>query len=429
MKQLNNALLVLILLVGAHVPRSFTLLYLFIALNCFIAITQHCLTLPRPSCRNPAFSLSLLLICFSLLYSTMMVRYHFWSLQGRDLLDFTSSLVLPGSLFLTGLSIVRRSPKLLARCLFSYSIGALIFLIACLIKTRGFDWFGPQLDPASLFVAWGSETSMNVRSIEQNGILAISFLPIAIISFSRSRYITSLLVSLFSILALLAVYPLANGRIWIISLILSTLPLFGSATLLLLKLSRSVQPLLKYCLLAITSLTVVGTVRPLVNIAICDERFFVFTEALHRWETLFAGGRKLAFTITQCTGIPISVSMHTYVPQSLTMLHSVPLDIIASVGIFVFIPLGLCLLVALYLTSRLFFELIHCLSASTNSYTSHLVLWGFISTLLPQWLFQPLIYSDGLLYYITFLCFGALFATMTSHFNPSSSSDPFKPVS
>ena len=413
MKNVDRLLAILFVLIGAHVPKSFSLLYLAFILTIWMSLVFPVSLSILPRRRLLLFrAIQFLVLIFSCSYSLSMVHFGFWELSGRQLLDFISSLLLPNSLIWAGFYLARRDQHLLANCLLGYCLGALGFLLAALVKTWGFSWFSLHDDPASLLVAWGSERSMNVRSIEQNGILNIVLGPIALFYVSQRRAFLAFALSSLAALGLLSVLPLVNGRLWIASLLIASLPLVFR---LVLPFAKAGCSLGKGIFIAgIFSVAAAASVafRPYLNLYLCDERFAIYAGALRDWRVFISGGRGLSFTVFPCNSMtPLHVSMTEHVPGSLTMLHSVPFDIIASVGIFPFLPLSIILSVALCLTAQLFVSLCATPIARLHCNMSIFFLWAFISALVPQWLFQPLLYSDGLLYYMSFFALGALAAS------------------
>lgn len=421
MTSLTYPLLILFGLVGAHVPRSFTLMYLILGLSALMALpseSRHNIPLPLSGQRLFRI-LQLLVFLFSLSYPLAMVHYGFWDLDKRYLPDILNALLLPNALFLWGFHMACKRFRLLNACLLAYSFGGLVFLLSALIHTRGFDWFAFGFSHGSLSLPWGNHSSMNVRSVEQNGILNIVMMPVGIYALSVRRYWLSVFFLSLSFIALLAVLPLANGRLWIISILLSFWPLacrsFNSVS--------SRLTLTQYswtgpaCLISLIA-TIILSVHPRFNDFFCDERFEMYRQAVIHWKELISGGRLLAFRSLLCDGrSSVLVSLNGMPNSDVTMLHSVPLDVAASVGLLVAFPLLVVLATALVL----FFVFALCwarnqatLPTTFDSY----VFWSFLATLIPQLFFQPLIYGDGLLYYLSYAVIAALLFMISA--NPHS---------
>ena len=78
----------LVFLVGLHLPKAFTLLYLLYAVLFWQTRNAPAVA---PSRLWPLLALAV----FSVSYAWASLHYGLWSLQGRDLLDLISMLALP----------------------------------------------------------------------------------------------------------------------------------------------------------------------------------------------------------------------------------------------------------------------------------------------------------------------------------------------
>lgn len=405
MKFLTFLLAVLFSLIGAHVPKAFSLLYLALFATWLVAVfvdSKPLTPLPVNQLRLIR-SVQVLVLIFSLTYSLAMLHFGFWALKSRDMPDLVSSVLLPNGMLWWGIYLTRRNLFLLNICLFCYSIGALIFLSFALFKTSGVNWFAPRLDPASLFMPWGVQPSMNVRSVEQNGILGIVLLPLSLYSFVCHRRRVGLLFLFISLVALLGVLPLANGRLWILSILIASWPflcfILVESSLVFPALlgkvrhnSAFIAPILAFVCYLFWH----------YRSSFCDERLFLFKEAFVRWKSLFQGGRSLTYAFDLCGGAGSSILSLSNAPGArVLMLHSVPLDVLASVGLLAALPMFVFLIIATlrYLRFALYWlcrDVYKCISFQM------FYIWSFIAVLLPQWLFQPLQYGDGLLYYLSY---------------------------
>jgi len=336
------------------------------------------------------------------------------------LLDVINSLVLPSWLLWWGQRWIRVDAKRLQGWLLAYAAGALLFLVAALLKTRGLDWWLPNADPGTLFLAWGNEPSMNIRSVEQNGILAVALAPFSGWLMLHRRRREGALVLALSFVGWLAVVVL-GGRLWIPSLLLASIPLFVArvlypGALIALHNIRRFRHATPIALFGTVAAGVLASTLPThwfgtVGKLLCDERFPMYLSAFRHWPELFAGGRMLRFDYYHCDGlslIPYSAAGDSLVTSP--MLHSVLLDVMVSVGLRVALPLALAAAMSLVLSVGFVLNMINAeMSGELSSW--HLVLWSFVAVLVPQWLFQPLLYGDGLLYYLSFAVFGALVAS------------------
>ena len=413
MKSYEAILAILIALVGAHVPRAFTVLYCALGLAWFITTRID----PRPLIALSGWQtkvmhiIQILVALFSCAYPLALLHFGIWQFAGRQLLDIVNSFLLPSCLFWFGTYLARRNFKLLVKLLIAYSIGALVFLLAALFYSRGIDWYAPQSVPGALSLAWGSATSMNVRSVEQNGILSAVYLPVGIYSYFRGYKKISFALVILGFIGLAAVLPLANGRLWIPSLAIASVPstihMISIVYRFLRGASSSALKLINLSLMTIAAVFLVLSLHT-YRYQLCDERFGIYLRALSHSQDLLSGGRFLAFTSYMCDGSSFTVSLRPGSTASLSMLHSVPLDILASVGQIAFTPMLLVLITALYFYLSLALSIVKQVFAARFISVYCQLFWSFSAALLVQWLFQPLIYGDNLLYMFSYSLIGAL---------------------
>ena len=100
-----------------------------------------------------------------------MVHYGYWGYAYRDFADLLSSVFLPIWCISLGFALQKVNKKLLTMLIVAYSAGALFYFLLVLLKTRRLNWYSHVGDVGSILTPWGSEQSMNMRSMEQNGFL------------------------------------------------------------------------------------------------------------------------------------------------------------------------------------------------------------------------------------------------------------------
>ena len=220
--------LVLVFLVGLHLPKAFTLLYLLYA----VVFWQTRNVPPLAPVRLwPLLPLSV----FSLGYAWASLHYGLWSLQGRDLLDLISMLALPcGGVWLGARLAQRWTPRQLSWLWLAYGLGALAYVWAVLLLGRDVFSSSPleiwrQHRDLSIAVPWGEQGVMNVRSVEQNASFAVAWFFPGLWLFLRKEQVrlAQFLVAA-GLLGLLAVFAL-HGRIGLMVGRFSLLPLARAA--------------------------------------------------------------------------------------------------------------------------------------------------------------------------------------------------------
>jgi hypothetical protein len=280
--------------------------------------------------------------------------------------------------------------------------------VAALFVARHPWWALDQIFPGEISTPWGVPQVVNVRSIEQNGILALSLLPSALLLAVKPAVPAragAVVIGGASLLGLHAVLSL-NGRIGFLALALALLPLFPVAWQ-----SRQHWPK-SLTAAGLGGIVLIGavigrhpSVQRLLAGGFCDERFGIYSGFLQQLAHGLWGGHRITFSTFLCDGTT-PYGFGGGVERPLTMVHSVVLDIYNDAGFLPVVLLLSALLPALASIVRGFWSL----SARGAWDWQRSVRWSWFVVLLTQWLFQPLLYGDGLLYYLSFLVLGLLAA-------------------
>lgn len=418
MKQyFSLAILFLVGYVGLHLPRSFAALYLLgasvVAIG-FLRIRDvriHEALVGKPFW---LFSVSLCLI-FSAFFSWGYLSWGFWTWPA-DSADVVNALFLPGLLFWSGLVLGAFYYRLNTFLLFAYAVCALAYVVAALVVSRSPWWNVGQLFPSTLNVAWGSSIRLSVRSVEQNAFPGLLLIPAAIISLKsfKANFQWAIAVT-FIVIAVISAHSVIslNGRLGWAALLFSLTP-----GLLQVKSPKNLLEMLRFLRVsgsrmwaAIVSMMILVSVSLFYLISklfahsiwkqgFCDERFDMFRQMSLRLGQELWGGRKLVVPYASCgDSLPLILAPEN---TSIDSVHNVFLEIYYSVGI---VPALLLLMFALPLFLRIvngFFR------RPPFSSVHNAIRWALFCSLLVQWLFQPLLYSDGLTYYFSFLVLGIL---------------------
>ncbi len=405
---LNAAAFLLIGYIGLHLPRSFLFYYLFsgVALVLVNRHGHHHGPLPLRS-QTPT---TIALILFAIAYVFGMLAWGFW-VWPMDALDCINALVLPALLFCVGSKAAQLSQRWSSGLLLSYSIGGLAYGLSALANAREPWWDVSQVFPLAIQVAWPSLAEINVRSVEQTAYPALLLLAPALLLLARPTMSRQRSLGLFflviSLLGAHVVWAL-NGRLGWLALVLALLPLVG---LLGSGLHANVYGLRRHKLLIAAFVSaLLALVLPLLRFGgvdragvwsqgLCDERFSMFGSMLMRLHHAPWGGRVLQIPYTLCGDQGASAFL-SYPDGSITVVHNVPLEIYFTVGWLPVVLLMIVFVPNLLLILRGFW------SGWSRCDWHFLLRWGWLCFLLCQWLFQPLLYSDGLLYYFTFFLLG-----------------------
>ena len=403
-------------LMGLHLPKTFTLFYAVLALLLWRS---------RPL-RRPAAPLPLavaLLLLFGLSYALLSVQHGLWRLGGRDLLDLISMLLLPaGGLWVGTQAAGRLSWRQMAWLWLAYGLGALLYTWLVLLHGRVLVPDGHLLDllrrsrDTAIPVPWGGEASMNVRSVEQNAALAAAWLlpGLALAWQGRQRRLGLLLCAsgLAAVLASLCFH----GRLGLLVAALGGAPL-------LLRLSpgrRSWRRGLAVLAGAGLALAAALLLRPRLGQRLLallhDERFDRLAGFLSAAPRFPWGGNQLHFAmIDQQRQV-----LMTFDARQGELMHNVFCDVYVRVG---WLPL-LALVLALALCLPPALAQLRRALGSTEEAAPALLLAGVLITLAVQWLFQPLLYADGLLFFLGFLLLGFLAAGRVGSDNQADQARP-----
>lgn len=389
-------------LMGLHVPKAFSLLALVL-----IVLAWRCRAVPLLAQKWLLWS-ALGLLLFGSSYGLISLHYGFWTWAGRDLLDLIGMAIFPAA----GLWVGARAGAVLswrqmAPLWLAYGCGALLFAWVVLLHGRGFS-AGQLLEiwqrrrESSIAVPWGSEPLMNVRSIEQNASLAAAWLMpgLCLLAIGVQRRLAAglLLSGLMGLAAVLAF----GGRLGLLVVLVGGMPVLVAWT------RRWAWWPLGGCAALLMALQLhQGAVQRLLA-RLYDERFDRFVGFLREASRFSGGGQQIHFGYLDHQRQVVVA----FDARNGDLLHNVVFDVYARVG---WGPVLLLLLVLIPLLFRACVHLRVALRApEPGQLGGALVAAALLLCLMVQWLFQPLIYGDGLLFYLGFLLLGYLAAKQPS---------------
>lgn len=396
------------LLVGLHPPRAFALLYLLAALLLLRIWRQSSMDL------RARWPLLLLTVLFSISYSMGMLLWNQWT-WSEDRADLVNALILPVLLMTCGFAAGGRNWKLPTRILVGYAIGALIFAVLTLAVNRDPWWNVTQSFEISVLPPWGTATSVNVRSVEQNAMPSLLLLPVSVVALVQARALGRRPAAawLGLPLGLLGLHCIASfqGSLGMVVLVLAIVPWIGIALHQLAGLRPRFWPLA--VLAGAISAVAIAWPRLLPKVApqtgwgqgLCDERFSLFVEILKHAGRAPWGGRQLEVPFQNCDGSRLTLAMEG---GNVSMAHNVVLDVFLDVGL---IPSLLLISVMFSLLLPVLRGFIQAWRRRAWDWTIGLQ-WGWLVLLGCQWSFQPLISSDRLLYYFSFFVLAMMAAQL-----------------
>jgi len=371
-------------LLGLGVPRSFALLSLavLVVLGCW---GQR----RRPAAPPWLLWCAACLVLFGLSYSISQVLWGVWSPPMAWLTEIINLTLLPAACLLAGWCLGHWAPRQGTRVMLLYILGGLLYVSLALALSRSPWWDLRQSFEILIKVPWGSDSLTNVRSVEQRGFLALGLLPIAVVMASRQRFWLALGCGALGLVAVHVGISTQSRIGWAI-LALACLPL-----VLLLRALWA-----RWLVLGTIGVSTVGAIT---QGWLCDERLWLVKGFLQAMPSALWGGRQIAFTYQSCPPIT-PLRFGSIEGASASLAHNVVLDVYNDVGL---IPFLFLLLAVIPLAWKIGRGLVSTFQHGFLT-TGLLLRWSLISVVVMEWLIQPFLYSDQLMFTIAFLFGGYL---------------------
>lgn len=343
-----------------------------------------------------------LLITFGLLVtSSNLINGQFNTTSAIEYLTF-----IPICIALAASKLNQATPRELTQLVIAYSVGSLIYVLACLINTRLqgdlglFSLFYKQ-SHNELVAPWGHlNNAVNLRTIEQSLLFPLSLLPISIVAFSRWKAVSK---GWF--------FPLLTGTLalFLSRAFNSYFPLVAlsmSSALTLVSLAYTQHKLkaflLKYKkLLKIFAATLITTIAGFFltskGCIIIDERFSRVAGAIRHLPLLPQAATGLSFSYHEvCTNKSV-----TFASTAGDSLHNVFLDYSLQSGLVAGVALFACtVLLTARACSKSFPSSSKKNQANIDQTLNLTAVASVIGTSWILWLFQPISSSN----FSMFLC-------------------------
>ena len=372
---------------GLGIPKSFSILYA-------VLLVFGCKAIFSGSPRPPAWVLVIasFLFLFGFSYAGAMVWHGVWYPWQKWLREISAIVFLPAGCFLGGWLYGVFSSKSVNRILISYMAGALIYALISVFISHQPWWNLSQTFSHVLRVPWGEQQWLSTRAVEQRAFLSLAILPIVFVNLVRYRgfHWSTLCLGLAAASSGYYVGYTTQSRIGIFTLILSMIPCFWLFKPKILR-----RSLLLCALSAGLILVISGHV--------CDERVYLQSQFILHMPTALMGGRQLHFPYASC--IPSEkLVFGSFEGSSAFTPHNLLLDIYNDAGL---IPFSLFLAAIILLSVRLFRGFHQSLSLYGWSSTIALR-FSIASVLVVQYLAQPFLYTDQLMFSLGFFFFGSM---------------------
>jgi hypothetical protein len=378
-------LVVAAFLLGLGVPKAFSLLYVLVLGLGWLAWRRRVLLWP-PMLRCP----TVLLLLFGVSHVSLQIAHQVWHLGIKNLPEILAIGILPSACLLAGWWLwgLGLGHWRLSLLLLLYACGALLYALLSVALSRDPWWNLAQPLTFLAHVPWGETRELNIRSIEQRAfpaVVLVTLMPPLLLSGLPRRKWLGLLLGLIVGAALLVVSAF-QSRLAILSIGLAAMPL-----VIIWWKSRW-----RLWVLVASSVALIGLAS---SAQLCDERPSRYGAFLmHLWQAPW-GGRLIHFSYPLCSGSVVQM-------RAGDLVHNVFLDVFNDTG---FLPTLLLFAAVLPLASCVLRGLI--LQLSRFGWSWHLaVRWSFASVLLVEWMFQPLIFSDQLMFTLGFVLIGMVLA-------------------
>ena len=385
---------------GLHLPKVFSLYFAGLLLLAWRGRRQP---MPTPLIYRSSF----LLLAFGLSYAAISAHYGFWRLNGRDLLDLVSVLVLPAlGVWVGALAGGRLGWRGMGWLWLAYGLGALVFAWLVLLYGRvwsdggGWSQLWELRRSSTIAVPWGSSLDVNVRSIEQNASIAVTWLipGLWLVRSSQHRHLGCFI--LLASIAGLGAVACFHGRLGYLMAVVGALPLLSF-------LSFS-GPIRRWTFMASVGFgallfatrawfqpMALGLLRRLY-----DERFDRFVGFFPAAPQFVWGGNQIHFqAFDQMRG-----GLLYFDARHGDLMHNVLLDVYVRVG---WLPSLLLLLAVFPLLSRAV-KAVRVAMRVPGDQAGVLLASSLALCLTVQWLFQPLLFGDALFFYLGFMLLGFL---------------------
>ena len=386
--------LMLAFVLGLGLPRSFLLLYAIEGVSCFLAWRQQ-----RIAPTSILLCSTITLLGFGVTYVALRLSWGVWVPVMDHVQPVLAAALLPALGLMAGWCLQHLGGPLLSRramtwIIIAYGFGALSYVLISLGLTHSpwWDWLQPLSQ--SVEVPWGSDHSLNMRSVEQRGYIMLACLPsifyLKPVHQGRHRLLAAALM-ISALLACVATWSF-QSRIGMLVLLLSSLPWICSLKFL----SKRVYTLV---FLFAASIFIIASGR------FCDERVFLQSNFLANvWQAPW-GGRLIRFDYADCNPA-ITNHFGSFVGSNASSPHNVLLDIYNDAGILPFALMLASVSLIGIVVLRWFF-----LTYLAGGWDWHMaVRWAMFSALLVQFFAQPFMYSDQLMFSLAFFFLGMIMA-------------------
>ena len=384
---------IVMFLLGLNLPRSSTFLALVLVAGCWTCRRDIKFALGSPLVRVLISCLAL----FGISFSVRQLQLGYWEHNAQSIPDLVSYTIFPSACLLFGFSARQRciGRSGVSAAAIAFAVGGLVYVLLALAITRHSWWSLADLASSGVTVPWSphGQFSQNVRSVEQRAFPAVILLSCVPLLFAQRQFLWRLKILLCLVVGGMAFCALwlLDGRLFYVPLVLSLAPYVFMAR----------QRFLRWLVIASSMICVVIGLR---SQFLCDERFPMQLAFLKYIPSFPWGGRQISFDFKGC--LPQQRFHFGPPPSDLHLPHNIFLDVINDVGIVPAFFLAVAALISLFVIVRVFL-------LTTRSRTwdpGQMLRFGLVAAMISQAMWQPFLYSDQLMFMLTFLLTGVMLA-------------------
>lgn len=375
---------ILAFILGLGFPKTFTLLYLILLISFYLQV-RHGSWLASSPVIIPLVSLFL----FGISYSVIQIWHTTWMPWRFYIPEIIAVSILPALCLVVGWLIGAQRMTKSTRWFISYILGSLIYALLSLLRSHQPWWSILQPIHHVALVPWGEPQWLSIRAIEQRGFLSFAFIA-SIAPLVKAERVNKIIIVVHLVLGLMSLYVVyaTQSGIGLLTLYLILLPTITLLSGRILKLT-----------------VLIGVVTPLLlgilSGRICDERISLVANFIREMPNALMGGRVISFNYNSCIANE-SPSFGNAVNTDAFSPHNVILDIYNDAGLVpcLFLFVGILMLTIWWLVG--YFRMLkvegfnNCLSCR----------WSIGCVLFIQWICQPFMYTDQLMFSLGFLFLG-----------------------
>ena len=371
-------------IIGLGLPKTFTILYIILLITYYTCLTNGSWKFTRPLAIS-TFTLFL----FGISYSVIQIWHSVWTPWSSYLPEIVAVSILPAACLNAGWLVGTQPSSKSTVSLNAYIVGCLIYSLLCILRSHQPWWNLMQTIQHVALVPWGDPQWLSIRAIEQRGFLSFAYLAsvATLFQIDRAKKNSIIICCILGLIGLYITYS-TQSRIGLFTLYLMLIPN------LYLQSSRFLK-------LAALAAAIVPLIAGLLSGLICDERIGLVINFVREMPKGLMGGRVITFPYKSCISYE-RLSFGSNINTDAFTPHNVILDVYNDAGI---IPFSLLLVAVIILSIMWINSFSKCLRSEGLSFELSMR-WAIFCVLFVQWVAQPFMYTDQLMFSLGFWFLG-----------------------